>query len=68
MKNGNDEIKDLPEADYREWMVLEAFEEMMKAIWQQDDISYCRGVSFAENKKRFLIKLRNKRNNYDRTN
>ena len=50
--------------------IMEAFEETVNEIWQQDDVSYSCGVSRKTNIKKFLRKLEiiNIKNNGKPTN
>lgn len=55
MRNPEEEIKDLPEAEYREWMIKEAFDNLMGQVWHNQ-------IDSPTSWKTFLKLLRNKRN------
>ncbi len=58
MKNNDDELENLSEMDYREWMIKETFQFISSRGWaNQKDGSF--------NWQTFLRILRNKRNNYN---
>ena len=65
-KNKEDDllvVQEFPSAIYKEPHILEAFDAIMNEFWQRDDISYHHVISVKTYKKKFLLKLRNIRNN-----
>ena len=56
---GGNKLEDLPEADYREWMIKEAFDDLMGQVWANQ-------IDSSTSWKTFLKLLRAKRNRYAR--